>query len=114
MADGTATESNTIAFPRLEPADIEALKPLATDCSFEDGQTVFRAGDSDRSELRRLFDDALVQASLGTNKEGARCACTEPPECCRDDVTGAGNTRAEATNTFPVPAGESDLIVKVV
>src|SRR3989442_9718833 len=47
MADGTATESNTIAFPRLEPADIEALKPLATDCSFEDGQTVFRAGDSD-------------------------------------------------------------------
>src|SRR5947208_5276717 len=47
MADGTATESNTIAFPRLEPADIEALKPLATPCTFEDGQVVFRAGDAD-------------------------------------------------------------------
>src|SRR5436190_9118017 len=47
MADGTATESNTIAFPRLEPADIEALKPLATSCSFEDGQTVCRAGNAD-------------------------------------------------------------------
>src|SRR3954463_13692555 len=39
--------SNTIAFPKLDAADLAALKPLATPCIFDDGQTVFRAGDAD-------------------------------------------------------------------
>jgi thioredoxin reductase (NADPH) len=38
---------NAIAFPRLNAADLEALKPLATICTFEDGEIVFRAGDAD-------------------------------------------------------------------
>src|SRR6266568_3326346 len=38
---------DTIAFPTLDAADMAALKSLATSCSFEDGQTIFRAGDAD-------------------------------------------------------------------
>jgi thioredoxin reductase (NADPH) len=51
MADGTATipsdPTDTVAFPELAAADLEALRPLATSCTFEDGQTVFRAGQAD-------------------------------------------------------------------
>ena len=43
MADG----SNTIAFPHLDPADLAAIRPMASSCSFENGQTVFRVGDAD-------------------------------------------------------------------
>ena len=47
MADRTATSSDPIAFPRLGASELAALKLLATPCSFEDGQAVFRAGDAD-------------------------------------------------------------------
>ena len=43
----TPPPTDTIAFPRLDANDLAALKPLATSCSFEDGQTIFRAGDAD-------------------------------------------------------------------
>src|SRR5256886_5711744 len=44
----TATEEfDPIAFPKLDAGELAALKPLATSCSFEDGETVFRAGDAD-------------------------------------------------------------------
>lgn len=46
MTDSSTVESNAIAFPQLDARDLEALKPLAVSCSFEDGQTVFRAGDA--------------------------------------------------------------------
>ncbi|HEX4793920.1 MAG TPA: FAD-dependent oxidoreductase [Humisphaera sp.] len=48
MSDASATvEENTIAFPQLLASDLAPLKPLATCCTFEDGQTIFRAGDAD-------------------------------------------------------------------
>src|SRR5213076_1736696 len=47
MNDVPAESSNPIAFPRLDANDLAALKPLATSCSFEDGEAVFRAGDAD-------------------------------------------------------------------
>ena len=47
MSEDPATHGNAIAFPRLDASDIAALKPLADTCSFQDGQTVFRAGDAD-------------------------------------------------------------------
>src|SRR5438876_4662467 len=48
MADkDLATSSEALAFPRLDEAELAALKPLATSCSFDDGQTVFQAGDAD-------------------------------------------------------------------
>jgi len=44
---GPGTSSNIVAFPKLDTSDLAALAPLAELCSFEDGQTVFRAGDAD-------------------------------------------------------------------
>src|SRR5204862_3648686 len=41
------SETDEIAFPKLNASEIAALKPLGVSCSFEDGQTVFRAGDAD-------------------------------------------------------------------
>src|SRR2546428_8403354 len=41
------TSSDPIAFPRLTPEDLALLKPLGTPCTYEDGQTVFRAGSAD-------------------------------------------------------------------
>src|SRR5262245_66531506 len=46
MADSVASTHPT-AFPRLTAAELAALRPLAVPCSFEDGQSVFRAGDAD-------------------------------------------------------------------
>src|SRR5438045_3183666 len=43
----TTAESDAIAFPQLDASDLAALAPLATACSFEDGETVFRAGQAD-------------------------------------------------------------------
>src|SRR5689334_19647251 len=52
MPDTTSTSdalklTSATAFPKLDPADLAALKPLAESCTFEDGQTIFRAGDAD-------------------------------------------------------------------
>src|SRR6184192_740048 len=47
MTQAADPSSNTIAFPQLDASDLAALKPLASCCSFADGETVFRAGDAD-------------------------------------------------------------------
>jgi thioredoxin reductase (NADPH) len=47
MTEISDTNPESIAFPTLDEADLAALRPLATSCTFEDGQIVFRAGDSD-------------------------------------------------------------------
>jgi thioredoxin reductase (NADPH) len=47
MNDDPPTETDKIAFPRLDASELAALKPLAISCSFADGQTVFQAGDAD-------------------------------------------------------------------
>jgi thioredoxin reductase (NADPH) len=47
MIDAESSASDTIAFPQLNDDDLATLKPMALSCSFEDGQTVFRAGDAD-------------------------------------------------------------------
>jgi thioredoxin reductase (NADPH) len=47
MNDGSLSEMDTLAFPRLNASDLAALAPLATTCFFEDGETVFKAGDAD-------------------------------------------------------------------
>src|SRR5689334_24388913 len=46
MRSFSATE-NAVAFPKLTPGDIALLKPLATACSYKDGETIYRAGDAD-------------------------------------------------------------------
>src|ERR1700675_632624 len=47
MTNTSTTVSDAIAFPRLAANDIESLKPMAMQCSFEDGETIFRAGDAE-------------------------------------------------------------------
>ena len=47
MTNSATPSSDPIAFPRLDALDLAALTPLAATCTFEDGQTVFRAGDAD-------------------------------------------------------------------
>jgi hypothetical protein len=47
MPDYPATTSDAIAFPELDASDLASLRPLATSCFFEDGQTVFSVGDAD-------------------------------------------------------------------
>src|SRR5476651_1719057 len=47
MPDDPATTSDAIAFPELDASDLASLRPLATSCFFEDGQTVFSVGDAD-------------------------------------------------------------------
>jgi thioredoxin reductase (NADPH) len=47
MSGNSQSSSNLVAFPQLDASDLAALAPLAEACSFEDGQTVFRAGDAD-------------------------------------------------------------------
>jgi thioredoxin reductase (NADPH) len=36
-----------VAFPSLTPAELALLRPMATPCSFEDGEIVFRAGEAE-------------------------------------------------------------------
>jgi len=47
MVEAPPEPSNTIAFPQLDQNELDLLRPLATCCSFDDGQPVFRAGDAD-------------------------------------------------------------------
>src|SRR2546423_11923012 len=47
MPDTATSAHDAIAFPKLDASDLAALRPLATACSFEDGETVFRAGQAD-------------------------------------------------------------------
>ncbi|HEV8606850.1 MAG TPA: FAD-dependent oxidoreductase [Tepidisphaeraceae bacterium] len=47
MTEMETEPCNPIAFPRLDVADLAALRALAEPCRFEDGEIVFRAGDAD-------------------------------------------------------------------
>lgn len=42
-----ASPDNAAAFPTLDATDLAAIRPLATSCSFDDGQVIFRAGQAD-------------------------------------------------------------------
>ncbi len=46
MSDEQATSTNSIAFPRLDSQDLEAIRPLASSLSLEDGEVLFQAGDA--------------------------------------------------------------------
>jgi thioredoxin reductase (NADPH) len=47
MAEQTTAQLHPIAFPPLDANDLAVLRPLATCCTYEDGQTIFKAGDAD-------------------------------------------------------------------
>src|SRR5262245_50235910 len=39
--------TDAIAFPSLTATDLTLLRPMATLCTFQDGETIFRAGDAE-------------------------------------------------------------------
>src|ERR1700691_2067869 len=43
----TTPVTNHIAFPTLEKSELDHLRPLAESCEYEDGETIFHAGDAD-------------------------------------------------------------------
>lgn len=47
MPEDSAVSTNPVAFPCLDPSDLALLRPLAASCFYEDGDTIFRAGDAD-------------------------------------------------------------------
>lgn len=47
MPAAATNEIDPVAFPELDESDLAAIRPLAIPCSFEDGESVFRAGDAD-------------------------------------------------------------------
>jgi thioredoxin reductase (NADPH) len=46
MTQAYASSAERAAFVRLSDADVDALRPVSTICHFNDGDTVFRAGDA--------------------------------------------------------------------
>src|ERR1700678_3012147 len=45
--DAGTSSSDGIAFPGLDARDLDAIRPLATRCSCEDGELIFSVGDAD-------------------------------------------------------------------
>src|SRR5262245_38150445 len=60
MDDSTTPSQvpNAIAFPHLTPDDLALLRPLGNSCWYEDGQTIFRAGD-DAADLFVIESGAM-------------------------------------------------------
>lgn len=77
-----ATVSEAVAFPRLDAADFAALKPLATVCSFADGQSVFRAGDADLD----LFVVESGAIEISNPSDGDRHVVTHGPGQFAGDI----------------------------
>jgi thioredoxin reductase (NADPH) len=51
MTPDAVTLANPQAFPHFDERDLASLRPLAETCTFEDGQTVIRAGDAEMDLL---------------------------------------------------------------
>ncbi|HEX8521861.1 MAG TPA: FAD-dependent oxidoreductase [Tepidisphaeraceae bacterium] len=47
MTDTLTPALDAIAFPKLDEGELAALRPLATVCTYEDGETIIHAGDAD-------------------------------------------------------------------
>jgi thioredoxin reductase (NADPH) len=81
MSDPTTTPE-TIAFPRLDAAELESLRPLATRCAFEDGQEVFRAGDAELD----LFVVESGGIEITNPSDGGRHVVTHGPGQFAGDI----------------------------
>jgi len=79
---GTAASPDAIAFPQLDAAELEALGPLATRCTFEDGQEVFRAGDAELD----LFVVESGGIEISNPSDGKRHIVTHGPGQFAGDI----------------------------
>src|SRR5690242_13104244 len=82
MTETLKAPVNTIAFPTLDEADMEALKPLAVCCSFEHGEVIFHAGDADID----LFVVESGAIDVLNPTDGNRCIHTHLPGQFAGDI----------------------------
>ncbi len=75
MAESDVQSANPLAFPHLDASELAALKPLATLCSFKDGQTIFRAGDADIDLI--VVDSGSIEI-LNPSDDNRHVALHEP------------------------------------
>ena len=81
MRNISTTVSNVIAFPSLTRDDLVSLKPMAESCSFEDGETIFRAGDA---ELDLYVVESGAVEILNPSDENRRVVMHGPGEFAGD------------------------------
>src|SRR5262245_1155879 len=74
--------TDAIAFPKLTTADIALLKPMATACSFKNGETIFRAGDVDVD----LFVVESGEVAILNPADGDRLLVTHGPGQFSGDI----------------------------
>src|SRR5437868_6131935 len=82
MADTSTKLSDAIAFPRLTPNDLAFLKPMAESCSFQDGETIFRAGDAELD----LFVVESGEVEILNPSDGNRTVVTHGPGQFAGDI----------------------------
>src|SRR4051794_11381227 len=76
------SSSEELAFPRLSPAELAVLKPLATAHDYKDGETVFHAGQADID----LFVVESGQIDILNPTEGNRLLVTHAPGQFSGDI----------------------------
>lgn len=76
------SSSQEVAFPRLSPAELAVLKPLATFHDYTDGDIVFRAGQADID----LFVVETGQIDILNPREGNRIIVTHEPGQFSGDI----------------------------
>ena len=81
MTNTLTTLSDAIAFPSLTANDLASLKPMAASCSFEDGETIFRAGDA---ELDLYVVESGAVEILNPSDENRRVVMHGPGEFAGD------------------------------
>jgi thioredoxin reductase (NADPH) len=75
-------ENDLQAFPTLDDADLAVIRGLAVPCSFEDGQSIFRAGDSDLD----LFVVESGEIEILNAADGDRHIVTHGPRQFAGDI----------------------------
>ena len=82
MPDTAELLHNTIAFPILDATDLAALAPLASSCTYRDGEIVFRAGDADLD----LFVVETGAMDIVNPSDGNRLVVTHGPGQFAGDI----------------------------
>jgi thioredoxin reductase (NADPH) len=82
MSNNSTTLSDAIAFPHLTESDIASLRTMAESCSFEDGETIFRAGDAELDLY--VIEDGAVE--ILNPSDGNRSVVTHGPGSFIGDI----------------------------
>ena len=75
-------QTSDAAFPRLTPAEVDLVRPLATPCDYADGEIVFRAGQADIDLF--IVESGKIDIQNPTN--GNRVIVTHEPGQFSGDI----------------------------